>query len=319
MYESLIGHELVLNRLIARMTVSPVGVYLFYGPSSVGKRTVAQASARYMMCESQGAFDCTCRSCKRQNDHPDFLVFGRTERVKIADIDHILKFSETVPFIAKNKVVIIDNAHNTTWDASNRLLKLLEEPPPKFSVFIVSDKPDKIIPTITSRCVGYKFGCLSKEDSTKVLQKKMGFKKSDAKILGSLAYETDIDIFSNAGKYLKYRMLVVDFFSNIKKRKLIDSLDYIDKIEKKDIYIFCDLLVLVLTDIILIKNGVFVITNEDLVKKLTEIGSTLNARAVFAIVSSFSQLKKDQILNVNIKMVLKSAIIKNYPLFMVKI
>ena len=318
MLDSVIGHGQLKERLIVRLKKHPIGTFLFYGPPSTGKRTTAFEAAKFILCEESGEAKCVCRSCKRSEfDHPDFLCVGRKEKIKVADVEKILEFSETTPFLSKNKVIVLDNAHDITWEAANRLLKLLEEPPPHFAFFLVSDNPQKMIPTILSRCIKFEFNSLQKDDLIEIFSIKMGFKKSEAKMLGWVAADTSMDIFSHAGKYLKYRMMVVEFLSNMKKRKLIDSLDYIDKIERGDLSIFCDLLVLILTDILLLKNGIQDITNGDIIKDVTKIAENINPKALIAITSHFSQVKRYQYLNINSNMNLKSCLIKSYPLFMV--
>ena len=73
-----------------------------------------------------------------------------------------------------------------------------------------------------------------------------------------------MDVFSNAGLYLKNRGLAFDFLSGLKTRSLLDSLDFIDKIEKQELVLFTDLIILILTDFLLLKNGVSEINNDDL-------------------------------------------------------
>jgi len=244
---------------------------------------------------------------------------GRSEIIIVADVIRVLEFSECGAFLSKSKVIVIDNAHDCTWEAANRLLKLLEEPPPHFVFILVSDTPQKILLTIISRCIHFEFSCLSREDITKIIHKNMGFKLSEAKMLGWVAADTSMDIFSNAGKYLKYRLMAVEFLSYVKKRKLIDSLDFVDKVEKSDMGIFCDLLLLVLTDILLVKMGIETITNGDIIKEVKKISDTMNPKAVIAVTSTFSQLKRYQYLNINMALNLKNCVIKTYPLFMVAV
>jgi DNA polymerase-3 subunit delta' len=317
MLESVIGHGELKGRLSIRLEKSPVGTYLFHGPPSTGKRTTAFAAAKHILCDVKSGDECSCRSCKKFDDHPDFLCVGRHEKIKVADVERILDFSTTTPFLSKYKIIILDNAHNITWEAANRLLKLLEEPPPNYAFFLVSENPQAIIPTIISRCIKFEFNCLSQEDLADIICTKLGFDPHEAEMLGGIAAETSMDIFSNAGKYLKFRLMSMEFLSSMKRRQLIDSLDYIDKIEKTDLSIFCDLLLMVLTDVTLVKNGITDITNNDMIEEITKVSDDVNGKALIAIVSLFSQLKRYHYLNINLNLNIKNTLIKSYPLFMV--
>jgi len=177
MFTSIIGHEFIKPRLSSLVKKgNKTGTYLFFGPPSVGKRTMAFDIARHILCVGESGDDCSCRSCKRfGKDHPDFLCIGQNEKIKVSDADTLLEFAESMPFISDGKVAVIDNADDATWEASNRLLKTLEEPRPGFSFFLVSSDAGKILPTVRSRCIEYVFETLSQQDVINIIWKKMGF------------------------------------------------------------------------------------------------------------------------------------------------
>ncbi len=310
-----IGHEELKIRLIPRLEKHPAGVFLFCGPASVGKRTTAFEVGKSILCKNKSE-KCKCDSCKRFNEgHPDFLCIGTESRIKVADVNSIIDFCTTAPFLSNSKIIVIDNAHEITLEAANRLLKLLEEPPLNFSFFLITSNPEAIIPTIVSRCIRYEFGNLSREELTIIIKKKLGFSPKKAETLGWLAAGSSLDIFDKAGEYLKYRNMALELVSNMKKRYLVDSIDYIDKIEKGDLSLFNDMIVLVLTDLILLKNNISEIANIDKKDNLVKIAEIYNDRALIGIVGLFSQVKRYLYLNINLNLYLKNAVIKTYPLF----
>lgn len=311
---SIIGHKELITHLES-INKDPTNTFLFCGPVSVGKRTVAFELSKSILCETKKE-ECHCKSCKRfPSDHPDFLCVGRKDKIKVDDIEKILDFSMTTPFLSKNKIIIIDNAHNITWEAANRLLKILEEPPSFFSFFLISSEPQKILPTILSRCISFEFKSLTREDLTNILWKKLGFSLPEAKVLGWIGVDSSLDIFSDAGKYLKYRYMALELINSIKNKKLIDLLDYVDKIEKEDLSIFSDLFLILLTDVLLIKKGIIKIVNSDVIDNIKKISEKFNIKALIGIINSFSQLKKYSYLNINMNINLKNLFIKNFPLF----
>lgn len=316
MLSQITGHDELKVKLIPRLEEYPAGVFLFCGPASVGKRTTAFEAANIILCKTKSE-KCKCDSCKRFNmGHPDFLCVGTDERIKVADINFIIDFCSTAPFLSDSKIIVIDNAQKMTIEAANRLLKLLEEPPLNYSFFLITSNPEAIIPTIVSRCIKYEFGSLSREDLTLIIKKKLGFPAKKAETLGWLAAGSSLDIFKKAGEYLKYRDMALELLSNMKKRYFVDSIDYIDKIEKDDLSIFNDMIVLILTDLILLKNGILEIVNIDKKEKLIKVAESYNDLALIGIVGIFSQVKRYLYLNINLNLYIKNAVIKTHPLFM---
>jgi hypothetical protein len=161
--------------------------------------------------------------------------------------------------------------------------------------------------------VQFEFGALAPDDVANILYKRMSFDPKQAAVLGWLASGSPIDIFSKAGQYLKSRDMVYDLLSTIKGRILLDLFDYFDKIDKSEFPSFVDMLILMLTDILLLKNNIGTITNSDLKDDLTRLADQFNDRALIAIISVIGQVKKNAVYNVNMNTALKSAFIKIFP------
>jgi len=317
MFSSIIGHDLLKERLSAHFKKDPAGTYLFHGPASVGKRSTAYEASRALLCLNGVGDDCDCISCKRfKKGHPDFFSTGQDGRIKVADVDRFLEFTETMPLLSRFKIAVLDNAHEITWEAANRLLKTLEEPHPNFIFILVISEPQFLLSTVSSRCIKYEFGSLSREDLTNIIWKKLGFSLPEATVLGWMGSGSSVDIFSKAGLYLKYRKMALEFLSGIRYRPLVDSMDYVDKIEKQDLSVFLDMVMLILTDFLLLKYNVSEIANADLLDDLKKAIVDLNDRALVGIVSSFSQLKRNMRLNINLNLSTKNALIKTHPMFL---
>lgn len=148
--------------------------WLFHGPDGVGKELAAIGLAQALVCTEQPNVGCgTCASCRRveHRNHPDVsLVMPEDELVKRAlagrsdfdrtpsrdiRIEQIRQLQERLAFRAleaKTKVAILVTAHAMNPPAQNALLKTLEEPPAGTVLILVSSAPDKLLPTIRSRC-----------------------------------------------------------------------------------------------------------------------------------------------------------------------
>lgn len=306
------GHEETLSRL-EPVSKSAGGAYLFSGPPSVGKRSTAFALSKILMCQEGVGSDCKCPSCAAfKMDHPDFLCVGSSAKIKVADIDNILSFATTVAFLGRKKIVVLDNAHDITWEAANRLLKTLEEPPAGMTFFLISHEPALLLPTILSRCVRYEFGSLLAEDITNILWKTLGFDLPKARVLGWIAGTSPVDVFAKAGPILKYRDMAVDLMTTCKGRKPVDFMDFVDKVDRADLPLFIDMLVLVLTDMLLLAGGgePKTTTNVDVWESLSKaaMGMKLNALVYTAV--AVGQTKRNAYLNVNLNMALKAVLVR---------
>ncbi len=113
--------------------------YLFAGPAGSGKKANAEEIIKSLL----GRFE----------DHPDFLkIQPEKNAIKIEAIRTLIQRLSLKPF-EKNRIVVwIEDADALTEGAANALLKTLEEPPGYVTFFLITAKPDRVLPTIRSRC-----------------------------------------------------------------------------------------------------------------------------------------------------------------------
>ena len=164
-FPGVLGHpraQALMARALERGRVPPA--LLFVGPSGVGKRTVALAVARALLCETGKPFPCDrCSSCSRclKGMHPDlFLVEALTKVIKIDQVRDVVREIGSSPFEGRARAFVIDDAHELTEQAANALLKSLEEPAPRSHVILVTSAPQALLPTVRSRCQLVRFGPL---------------------------------------------------------------------------------------------------------------------------------------------------------------
>ena len=174
-FKSIVGHRRLLEliaRSIDRGSLPPSLV--FAGPSGVGKRMVAVATAQLLNCTNRvgapPAIDACgeCAACARiaRGVHADLLVVepGDNGSIKIEQIRDIVDRAAYRPFEGRCRVVIIDAADALVPAAQNALLKTLEEPPPSSIFILVTAQPDLLLPTVLSRCPRLRFGPLAADD-----------------------------------------------------------------------------------------------------------------------------------------------------------
>lgn len=142
--------------------------YLFQGPEGVGKRTAAMAFAQTLNClqaTSAEAEACgSCMSCQKMKsgNHPDVQVIEPEKfSIKIEQIRNLRNTVFYKCYEGNYQVIILDQAHCLTIEASNSLLKVLEEPPERTVFILITSESGKLPDTIISRCQQVQFQPLS--------------------------------------------------------------------------------------------------------------------------------------------------------------
>ena len=144
--------------------------YLFCGPRGIGKTTCARLIAKGVNCISNGISSVPCNECEncKAIDNGSFIDLIEIDAASNRGIDEIRDLKEKInyqPSKGRKKIYIIDEVHMLTKEAFNALLKTLEEPPVHVIFILATTEPDKILPTIISRCQRYDFQILSPKES----------------------------------------------------------------------------------------------------------------------------------------------------------
>ena len=131
--------------------------YLFTGTRGVGKTTIARIFAKSLNCETGvSAYPCgKCSSCCEVNEgrFVDLIEVDAASRTKVEDTRDLLDNVQYAPTRGRYKVYLIDEVHMLSTHSFNALLKTLEEPPSHVKFILATTDPQKLPPTILSRCL----------------------------------------------------------------------------------------------------------------------------------------------------------------------
>lgn len=169
-FKDLIGQDHVTKTLQNAVVEGRIShAYLFAGPRGTGKTSTAKLLAKVLNCKTrppEKAEPCNECSLCRQISSGYSIDIIEIDAASNRGIDEIRDLREKIKFAptqAVYKVYIIDEVHMLTTEASNALLKTLEEPPPKTVFVLATTEPHKLLPTVVSRCQRFDFKRIEKD------------------------------------------------------------------------------------------------------------------------------------------------------------
>lgn len=185
-FADVVGQDAVSQTLTNAIESQRVAhAYLFSGTRGVGKTTMARVLAKSLNCLK---FDepvlkpcCKCDSCLAINIGEDLDVI-EIDGASNNGVDNIRELRQNAiykPARSRFKIYIIDEVHMLSTGAFNALLKILEEPPEHVKFIFATTEPNKVLPTIQSRCQRFDFASISPADIS--TQLKMVLKKEKIK------------------------------------------------------------------------------------------------------------------------------------------
>ena len=174
-FDEVVGQEHIVKSLQNAIKSQKIShAYLFCGPRGTGKTTLARLLAKSVNCENPEKAPCgECDNCKAANEgtHPDIIEINGANETHVDDVREIIERANLAPMQGKVKIYIIDEVHQLSSAASSALLKTLEEPPENVIFVLATTDPQKLLPTIISRCQRYDFTKIKNTDISKHLQK----------------------------------------------------------------------------------------------------------------------------------------------------
>lgn len=324
-FKEIVGQERAIKILTKSLKENKVSSsYIFIGSEGTGKYFTAIEFTKAVNCLNLNKNLEACNNCHSCNGinkqcYPDLKIVKTTKgSIKIEQIREIRKEIELKPFKSKKKVYIIDQAEKMTLEASNCLLKTIEEPPCYAIIILICSKIDPILPTIVSRCQIINFGLITSFKIKELLLNKLNnLEKDRAEIISKLArgsigkafkLSADKEYFTRREKMLDYLSTIIpgkygdDIFAKVEK--IMSEIDRIEEI--------LEMIKLWYRDILIIKNtrNQNYIVNCDKLEILGGKSQIYSQKMLIDILDYLDQVEEYLTKNVNKRLVLERLYIK---------
>ena len=306
-FSRILGHDRqkdILRRAIDSGRLAHA--YLFEGPEGVGKRLMALALARAVICKNNAGCG-VCPACRKvdHNNHPDLhLLEPDGTTIKIEQVRNIQKELSFRPLEAPMKICLIDGADRMNQAAANSLLKTLEEPRGDALLILLSARPESLLSTIRSRCQRLPFTRLPQDTLKGVLIEQLGVDEIQGHILAALSEGS----FKKAlGKdrdlYLKQRLEILKTLTAFSPRSVLPIFDLAQGLaEDKDrLPDILDILQAFYRDLLLYRHGrpECDLVNIDLLEKIRRVALKENTAALLRKLEAIAASRRQLDRNVN--------------------
>jgi len=163
-FEELVGQDTIKSTLKQALISDRIApAYIFSGPRGTGKTSSARIFAKSLNClKSEKATTIPCGQCEickgiNSGNALDVIEIDAASNTGVENIRELIERSRFAPAKARWKVYVIDECHMLSTAAFNALLKTLEEPPRQVVFILATTDPQRVLPTILSRCMRFDF------------------------------------------------------------------------------------------------------------------------------------------------------------------
>ncbi len=319
-FNDIIGHEREIDILKNAIKTNRIfHCYLFTGEESLGKKLVALAFAKTLLCKSEDSQPCNrCSSCLKFDsfNHPDFeLIEPEKGLIPKNKIDDLIKSMAIAPLESKRRIIIIDECEKIGIEAQNELLKTLEEPPLYVNIILITSNANSLIPTILSRSQIIKFYPVDNRKIVKLLKEKYNKTSEEANFIAhftkgsvgqSISLSQSEDFFNLREDTINtiHKLLTGDRISLINSVNFfMENKDSINKIMDMILYWFRDLLIY--KEI----GDSSLIVNKDKIQLLSS-ETFLNSDRINGIIEYIMETKDHIESNINFQLAIETMLLK---------
>lgn len=303
---------------------------LFVGKDGTGKKQFALEAAKFFLCLDPKNFESCdrCKNCRRASnfalpaaddkdahqqiifsEHPDVgLVVPYRNNILVDTIRALEREANFLPFEAKARFFIIDEAEKMNDAAANALLKTLEEPTDSTYIFLITARPSALLPTILSRCQTIRFAPVAAEEIENFLLESEKHSSEDARLIariarGSIGTALEIDL----EKFRAQRRRMLEVIEALSRRRVFSGLlraaEELNDPKIKDEYEnHLEILQVLIHDLLLLRHdSARKIVNFDLLSGLEKLSAEIPEKAVSNWLRDIETLRENLRSNLNRK------------------
>lgn len=313
---------------------------LFTGIEGVGKRTVAIKFAMACNCNGKELADLTersknlsnhrgngtdpyklsacdsCRSCKKiqSDNHPDIILIKPSGPfIRIGQIRALYHTLAMKPYEARLRVVIISNAQAMNLEASNALLKILEEPPDRTILILTAVKGSDLLSTIVSRCQQIRFNPISRRNLKNFLAANHGLDAMKADVVAGMADGSFSKALSmKKENWVQRRKWLINEIFSLPSKQIGTILALAEKLSKsKEMIPEClQVIQSCLRDIVIYKYCPEKIINKDLIDSIRHASKNMMLTSLLSKIEAIEEAWKNIQSNANLKLTLEVLMIR---------
>lgn len=218
-FSEMVGQDAVVTALTHALEQQRLHhAYLFTGTRGIGKTTVSRILAKSLNCtgaDGQGGITASpcgvCTACTEidADRYIDYIELDAASNRGIDEIRDLLERAAYKPSVGRFKIFMIDEAHQLTKDSFNALLKTLEEPPEYLKFVLATTDPEKMLPTVLSRCLQFNLRPMAPETVAEHLEhvlkaEQVGFDEPSIRLLSRAARGSMRDALSLTDQAIAY-------------------------------------------------------------------------------------------------------------------
>ncbi len=317
-FDQILGHEQqkeILRRALANGKVAHA--YLFSGQDGIGKRLMAMALARAIVClEQRGCGNCrACRKIDHQN-HPDLHILEPDgNSIKIEQIRVLQRELNLKPLEAPCKICIIEQADTMTVGAANALLKTLEEPRGDTLIILLSTQPNRLLETIRSRCQPLPFIRHPNSRIQAELEKQLGIDSAESHVLAALSEGSFKKAFGkDRDLYLEQRRQLLKTLTGLSSGSILPILDFAEQLaaDKTVLPDILEIFQAFYRDVLMTLQGRSdeELVNLDLKEKILMVSGRENVSTILDKLEALIEIRRQLDRNVNRQLALEVLLLK---------
>jgi DNA polymerase III subunit delta' len=335
-FKSIIGQEPSIRFLSTLLQKGMIpNALLFTGPKGVGKKMAAFSFAMAANCIGMnkpqktssgqniegGVFPTEpcgmCKHCRKfiSGSHPDFIrIDPEGQGTKIAQIRELRQILAMKPFEAKLRVVVISKADTLNQEASNALLKVLEEPPYRTILILITSQISDLLSTIVSRCQHIRFHPIPINLLAAALMQDFKMDQKEAEFIAIMSNGSFSKALTLQNTDWKFRRnWIIKEIENMEPTSVLVILALAEKIakskDKESIHDLLEMLEIWYRDLVIAKYCPDKIINKDLMENVRTVSQRYRQNILLKRISAVQQAQKEIKANVNSRLILEDLFI----------